>query len=216
MQQINLYTDDLRPRRDPLPLPLMLGLVVGLCLVLGAITFWKQQQLQTLVAKSALKDSQKATMEVQVTALAEKVGAMRRDESLVALNGRLRERVEIRTELLRTLGGVIAVNPYRFSELMLGFARQKHAQIWLTQFGFGSGGRYLQFAGVALAPEAVPEYLQQLRSEVSFGGRDFQLFSLQEDLNTGTPGLRFNIASGPNVDLMPGSNPMSPAQPSGQ
>ncbi len=200
VQQVNLYTHALRPQRDKLPLWALVAAALVLGVVLTGVSLWNQRQLTELTVKLAHKQSQADALTTQVATLSEQVSGMRRDESLEERNQRLRERVAVRQELLKTLGSAIARSSYRFSELMFGFARQIRDDVWLTRFGIDAGGGQIRFSGVALLPESVPAFLQRLRSEGSFGGRNFQLFSLEpnNDDDKGRAGIRFTVASVPD------------------
>jgi len=181
MQQINLYTQELKPKHIVLPLSQMAAGLLLLIAVLLTSLFFYRAQVVALEAQIPAKRQGVEEIQQRVSTKEGQLRGMQKDESLVTLNHKLTQQVEARKQLLARLGSVVTANRYPFSNLLVGLARQRLDQLWLTQIQFANGGETVGLQGKALQADAVPHYLQMLRAEELLLGRSFDLFQLSTD-----------------------------------
>lgn len=181
MQQINLYTQELKPKHIVLPLSQMVAGLSLLLLVLLITLFFYRAQVVALEARIPAKQQAVEQIQQQVSIKEGQLKGMQKDESLITLNHKLSQQVEARKQLLTRLGSVVTANRYPFSNLLVGLARQRVEHLWLTQIQFANGGSTVGLQGKALQADAVPHYLQMLRGEALLLGRSFDLFQLSTD-----------------------------------
>ena len=182
MQQVNLYTEAFRPKKVVLPLEHIVLLTVLSILLVIAASFG----LNASLAKGELRLHEKETrvtkMAEQLVKFEAKAKQLRQDDSLVAANNRLSTKLDARRQMIGVLDSVVVKDDEGFSNLLLSLARQKTEGLWLTSIHIGASGQDMTIEGTTLNANAVPEYLQNLRSESGFIGRTFTLFNLDADL----------------------------------
>ncbi len=178
MQQINLYQDEFRPRREVLSARQVatgLGILLGLLVLLSAWQGWRNDRLAEEVA--ALRRTVE-TEEARVAELRRTVEARKPDPALAAEVDRLAQRVEVKRRVLTVLTGRTFGNTTGFVPQLAGLARQRIEGLWLTGLRLHAGGTRLDMEGNALRPELVPRYLQRLANEPVFAGTAFETFRL--------------------------------------
>ncbi|WP_250656573.1 PilN domain-containing protein [Alkalimarinus coralli] len=181
MQQINLYTHELKPTKVILPLSQMVAGLSVLLVVLVAIQLLYRAEVVDIEEQLLPKQQRLDLAQQQVSEQEAQLKGMQKDESLVTLNHKLNQQTVARKQLLTMLDSVVTANRYPFSNLLTGLARQRVDQLWLTQIQFANGGATVGLKGKALKAEAVPHYLQMLRGEALLLGRSFNLFQLSTD-----------------------------------
>ena len=67
-----------------------------------------------------------------------------------------------------------------FAQYLLGLARQHVQGLWLTEINLQQSGETMSMQGRALQPELVPRYIQGLRAETVFMGKQFREFSVEQ------------------------------------
>ncbi len=180
MQQVNLYVESLRPKKEYLTLLHMLIIFVFITVLLAAATVWMKSASHKWEDKLASKSKIKTQMLEQTKLLEVKVKGLVVDISLQNLNERLSKRVAANRMLAKTIDGVIKVNQGQFSKLMMALARQYITGISLSNIVFDQGGVDIALTGNASSAEKVPEYLQRLRKEPLFVGRTFKAFTVEK------------------------------------
>lgn len=181
MQQINLYTQDLRPKHIILPLAHIVAVVAVVLFIQTLFTVYCQSEVAAVEARLPFKQTNVDRLQKQTVEMEAKLNAMRKDPSLLALNKRLTERLRARKQLTSILDTLSVANQFPFSNLMVGLARHRVDSLWLTQIQFANGGQKVGLKGKTLQAESVPHYVQMLRSETLFLGRTFDLFQLTSD-----------------------------------
>ncbi|MFD2231980.1 hypothetical protein [Alkalimarinus sediminis] len=181
MQQINLYTQELKPEHVVLPLSQMVAGLSLLVVILLVALFIYRAQVEDIEAQLSPKQLTVEQLQQRVSTKEQQLGGMKKDESLITLNQKLAQQVEARKQLLTRLGAVVTANRYPFSNLLTGLARQRVDQLWLTNIKFANGGEMVGLQGKTLQADAVPHYLQMLRGETLLLGRSFDLFQLAKD-----------------------------------
>ncbi len=181
MQQINLYTQDLRPQNVILPLVHIVAVVAVVLCVLAVFTGYYQSQVVAIEAKLPVNQASVDQLQQQTVEMEVRLKAMKKDPSLVALNVRLTKRLAARKQLITMLDSLSVGGQLPFSNLMTGLARHQVDFLWLTQIQFADGGHKVGLKGKTLQAESVPHYIQTLRDEALFLGRAFDLFQLTSD-----------------------------------
>jgi hypothetical protein len=180
MQQVNLYTDVLKPKKVVLSLAHMLVITLALLLIIAGFTFYKRQAVTDVAVMAEKKALQVSSIERDVEVLRAKVARTIRDELLVATNKKLARQLEQRERLVEVLGNSVARGTTGFSVLLVALGQQSIDSLWLTRMYFGQGGRDIGLEGLSSNADSVPVYLKKLRDEPQFVGRSFDLFELQE------------------------------------
>jgi len=178
MQQINLYQDEFRPRREVVTSGQVLIGLAALLAVLVLIGFWQGWRNSQLAAGVEALRQTVATREARVAELQQKVAQRKPDPRLVETVQKLERRVEIKRQVLAVLSGRSFGNTEGFVPQLTGLARQRIEGLWLTGLRLHAGGTRLDMTGNALKPELVPRYLQRLANEDVFAGTAFRTFRL--------------------------------------
>ena len=181
MQQVNLYTQALRPQHVVLPLSHIVAVVAVVLFIQIAFTAYYQSGVVAVEAKLPQAQANVDQQQQQTVEMEAKLNAMQKDPSLVALNNRLTKRLTARKQLISMLDSLAVGNQFPFSNLMTGLASHQVDFLWLTQIQFANGGHKVGLKGKTLKAESVPHYLQMLRDEALFVGRAFDLFELTSD-----------------------------------
>lgn len=178
MQQINLYQDEFRPRREVLSLRQAVAGLAGLLLVLLAVSAWQGWRSGQLAERVEATRQTLSRNETRLVSLREAQAARKPDPALAETVQRLARRVETKRRVLEVLAGKRFGNTEGFVPQLTGLARQRIEGLWLTELRLHGGGTRLDLAGNALKPELVPRYLQRLGNEQIFSGTAFETLRL--------------------------------------
>ena len=192
-QQINLLSDDLRRRREPLRFNhlLMLWGVFGICLAL--YTGWDGLGLWQLNSKHELSEAQTAMLAKANDALkAEFDGQL--DLQLQAEVDELRARQIEQRQLMNLLLGYKLDREQGFSAYLDDLADHTVDGMWLNQIMFEDGGARIHLKGMTTDAIHLPEFLQNLSRGASFRGHLFDDFEIRQ---SDSSVLEFDI-TGPN------------------
>lgn len=201
MQQVNLYTEELKPKRILFNFrPCAYG-VGGLVLVLIALGVLLQFRASAF--EQELRDAQQREMALQeqVESLQGQVEGLVQDPLRLTRNREQEYKLASRKELLSAIQGMAAESRPVFSELLKGLARQSESGLWLTSVGIHQDGSQVRLEGAANSAEAVPAYLSRLRSEPSFRGRTFNLLAVEPAVQTGQ--LAFSLSTTQSMEVSP-------------
>lgn len=176
-QEINLYSREFRRRDQPLSGKQVVRLAAGfflLLLLVEAAVGWRwyvnTEQLAALKVQEATV-SQRLTRLKQSQPLSQRP---RLETQIAELQQQIRRREELRSIISgRDLG-----NSDGFAHYLEAMARQTLPDVALTQIRLLRGGSYVEFDGHTRKAEAVPEYLDRLRSEESFNAVKFGVLSI--------------------------------------
>lgn len=178
IQQVNLYTDELRPTKEPLQARAAGGLLIVLLVFLilaGGFAHWEsgnaresQQAMQAQV--NALQD--------ELAALEQTVAAKVEDPDLVNVMRELDQAVQQRRLVLSQVESLVLTDGGYFSAYLEALARQTLDGLWLTTIDLGRSASDIRLTGQTRAGERVPEYLQRLSNEPAFNGSEFHTFTL--------------------------------------
>ena len=170
MQEVNLLSEELKPRNDPLTLK-EFGLVFGLLVfVLSALTGWQaysvwgtnnalEMEKQGLIAASQQLNTLKSTAKKQA------------DPALVQrLTALLKERDE-----QRQLVAFLEKEPMNsgFQHHLKDLARIDMRNLWFESIALTQGGRQIHLSGYSETAEQVPLFLSMLSKGQAFSGYRF-------------------------------------------
>jgi hypothetical protein len=178
-QQINLYQPIFRRQKaifSALAMVQVWGIVV---LMMVCITAYTTVRLSSL--EKQLKEAQKYQAQTQRNVDQLKAQELGRTPSklLESEVKRTQAELEERRQVAALLSGGALSNTRGFSAHFEGLARHHAAGSWLTEISLREGGNWINLRGVALAPEVVPVYLQNLLSAEAFAGLAFNVVNLQ-------------------------------------
>ncbi|MFN2360270.1 MAG: PilN domain-containing protein [Marinobacter sp.] len=180
-QQVNLYTDDLRPRKEKLQAGVaMAALVLALVVIAVAagVTRYQESQLQ---AETMALQQQNDQLQRSVDRKTNEVEARRPDPEIEADLERVTETLARRQQLLDRVENLIATETNGFSKPLSALARQVPEGLWLTSIRLDARHGDVGLAGRAQSGRLVPVYLEQLGGEPAFAGKTFGSFRLERE-----------------------------------
>ncbi|KZY79212.1 hypothetical protein A3742_22050, partial [Oleiphilus sp. HI0071] len=140
MQQVNLYTEEFRPRIVILPLMQMAVLYGVLLSILILISVWLSFEQADLDAQLENTRQSLSIQRDAKTSLEAKVAMLRLDDALLRQNKRLKQQIQALKALFETLDSVSVRDTQGFSSYMVGLARQTNQQLWLTRINVAESG----------------------------------------------------------------------------
>ena len=181
-QQINLYEARLRPRHE-----LLTGRNLGvaallLLLLVTGVSLWARDQAERKTRAADALQVQVTGTQNQLIELETAATQRQTDPALVAEIAIAKKLLGARQEVLTLLDSGALGNSVGFSPVMIGFARQTQADLWLTGFMLSAGGDNVEIHGRLLDPARLPSYVQHLSREPVFQGRRFAAL----EMNIGT------------------------------
>lgn len=192
-QEVNLYTADLRPRKEPLVLgQVALGLVVIVVIfvIAGA---WLSHRQHVLLSKQVMLQNSVTALQADNDRLAKAVGALHVDPALRQSLKTLKNDLERRQRLLAQIHTLSGASQLGFSPYLTALARQSASDIWLREMVLDGATGDVTLSGRTTKAEAVPDYLERLRQEPVFKGKTFAAFSMQRDAHK--PVLNFVLST---------------------
>lgn len=178
-QQINLLTEDLKPRKEPLTLRNLLAIwgVFGVALVL--FTGWDGVSLWQLSSKQKLHEQQAGVLSKANEALKAQFDG-RLDENLKAEVDGLRARQLEQRQLMDLLLGYKSARRGGFAAYLDDLAEHSVEGMWLRQITLEEGGARIHLKGMTTDAIRLPEFLQNLSRGHSFQGHLFDDFEIRE------------------------------------
>ena len=178
VQQVNLYTDDLRPRQEKLQAGMamsVLALALVVIVVAAGVARYQESGLQ---AETAALQQQNEQLERSVTQLTNDVEARQPDPEVEAALERVTATLARRQKLLDRVENLIATETTGFSSPLSALARQVPQGLWLTHIRLDASNGAVGLVGKAQSGRLVPVYLEQLGDEPAFMGKTFGSFRL--------------------------------------
>jgi hypothetical protein len=177
-QEINLYHEGLRPRRERWRAAHGLWVAGGtlaaawlLAFALDAVSLRHQAQAQALERLAAAERPLLASVAGSADSGPGRTVRSELDR-LRALDAGQRR---VQAALQAQAGGrLVGYTPY-----FMALSRQVQPSLWITGFGVGGDGESLELRGRMVDASALPGYLRQLNGEAQFKGRAFAQLSLK-------------------------------------
>ncbi|MFK7916069.1 MAG: PilN domain-containing protein [Pseudomonadales bacterium] len=192
MQNVNLLTPDLRPKREVLALRELLfgwAAFAGLLLLWSGWHGWDWWQLEQDRAALArdVQALQRANDELSLQA------SKQPEPALTSSVAQLRA-ARVEQQLLSELLATVATSD-GFSERLRDLAQFKQPGLWLDSFVFADGGNKVRLTGFSETADRVPQFLAGLSGGSGFSGYNFDGFELRDADNEL---LRFEV-TGPEL-----------------
>jgi hypothetical protein len=188
-QQINLYQPIFRKQRQIFSAVTMLQAVAVVAVALLGIYAYGLAQVSSLEVEVVQLEGRERALTTQLMRIDPTLSTNRRAEleaEVRRLNATLLDQQRL-IEVLRDrpLGRVEG-----FSSYLAALARQRTAELWLTEIGINGGAAAIELAGRSLQPELVPAYMQRLGTEPALAGQQFDRFEIELDDETGESAFR--------------------------
>jgi Tfp pilus assembly protein PilN len=177
IQQINLLTDDLRRKREPLTLSQLLmiwGVFGGLLVVFSG---WDGVGLWQLNSEHERTEEQRRMLSEANEALKSHYAT---DPTLKAEVETLRAQQLEQQQLMSLLLGYQSEQDDGFSLYLDDLSTQAVDGMWLSQISLLEGGSRIQLKGITDDPVNLPVFLKRLSDGQSFKGHRFDEFELKE------------------------------------
>lgn len=189
MQQVNLLTDELKPRLEPLTARQLLigwGVLAGLLLLVSA---WQGLGVWQMAGERAERQSYWQTLTAANARLEAQVRTAPEPE-LVTEVETLRREFRTRSRMVDAVRGYEEVGATGFSGYLADLAAQHVDGLALDRIELSAGGSHILLSGETEAPIHVPRFLRRLSDGGSFRGHRFDKFRLEAQ-DSGL--LRFDI-----------------------
>ncbi len=184
-QQINLYQPALFEKKEPFSAVLMLaivGVVVVLALLVGALSLWR---VSVLESRLALSQSRQAEALQRIDEYQRLYPPRTADPVLARKVEKMMGDRQARLALLQLLTSGQQGNSLGFSGHLEGLAREDLSTVWLRRIRLSAGGHNLLLEGSTTRAADVPLYLQGLNRQQDYAGREFNHLQLtQSEDNT--------------------------------
>ncbi len=181
MQRVNLYTDELKPRREPAQASTLLWSSLALVVALVAAAVWVRLEATDAGERLQALNTQVADLEQRAQRLTAEVEAQRLDPALETALAEVNQAISQRQRLLEQVSGLVDHQDTGFSPYMAALSRQVPERLWLTGFRINLQDDSVQLTGRTRAGGQVPVYLERLGTEPVFNGRQFEQLTLQRD-----------------------------------
>ncbi len=181
IQQVDLYTDELRPRKEKLLAGTALSvllLALAVIVVAAGVTRYQESRLQ---AETAALQQQNEQLQRSVEQLTDEVAARQPDPEVEAALERVTATLARRQQLLDRVENLIASETTGFSSPLSALARQVPQGLWLTYIRLDALHGEVGLAGKAQSGRLVPVYLEKLGDEPAFIGKTFGSFRLDRE-----------------------------------
>lgn len=192
-QQINLYTEALRPKKERLQAVTAVAIVglalLGLAVAAGFVRYEHTRMNDQL----ASQQNQIERLEQSVAELTQEAESRQPDPQLEAALTRVNDTLARRQKLLAQVEGLISADTTGFADPLAALARQVPAGLWLTRIRLNAQNGNVGLDGRAQAGKLVPSYLEALGEEPAFQGKTFGAFRLERSEQGG--GIEFRVAT---------------------
>lgn len=178
-QYVNLYTPDMRPRRDLLTLNRFAALAVFAVIAVFAGASYASWHATAATSRQQAAETQAPAIRQAVELAQERLSARVVDPRLQADVDELSAVLRNRALLLKWVEQFAQQGAKGFSPYLAGLARQAVDGVWLTELEVDRETDNLALAGLTRDASLVPLYLERLRVEEAFAGRGFRHFELQ-------------------------------------
>lgn len=181
IQQVNLYTDELRPRREKLQARMVLSVLVLALVVIGVAAGIVRYQESRWQAETRALQQQNEQLQSSVEQLTSDVESRQPDPEVEAALERVTATLARRQRLLDRVENLIATETTGFSSPLSALARQVPQGLWLTHIRLDASKGAVGLAGKAQSGRLVPVYLEKLGDEPAFIGKTFGSFRLDRE-----------------------------------
>jgi MSHA biogenesis protein MshI len=178
---INLYTDELRPKKEKLQAGSALAILAVAAVLLAAVAGYVRHQNGQLEAQAASWQQQVNRLEQSVDELTREAESRQPDPQVEAALDRVNATLVRRQRLLAQVESLMSEETAGFSAPLSALARQVPDGLWLTRIRLNAQNGDVGLSGRAQAGSLVPGYLEALGEEPAFQGKTFGAFRLDRD-----------------------------------
>lgn len=178
-QEINLYEERLRPRRQ-----LVNARNLGVALVLVLVVLVVQGVAMRLAAERA--EAELGRVQGEVVAGQKKLADLGKTLADLTVSAALQAELDSAHAQLDNSKMVMAQldsaqpgNNAGFAGIMAGFSRQASSDLWLTAFTVSGNGQEIEIRGRLLDTSKLPDYVRRLAGEPAFVGRRFDTLDVR-------------------------------------
>lgn len=181
LQQVDLYTDELKPSKEKLQAGAALGLTAVVILVLAIAAGYVRYNNAELSDQLVSQEKRVTMLEASVAELNAQAEAMQPDRQIKAALERVTDTLKRRQRLLDQVESLMARDTTGFSAPLAALARQVPGGLWLTRIRLNSLNGRVGLNGRAQSGGLVPLYLEELGEEPAFQGKTFGAFRLERE-----------------------------------
>ncbi|AOY88887.1 fimbrial assembly protein [Marinobacter salinus] len=178
IQQVNLFTRELRPRKEIFKAGAAMGLVglafAGFAAAYGVVQY-QNNHLEEHVTRL---EQETRSLDQVVTQLSEAVSARQPAPEVQDALKRITDTLTRRQRLLERVESLVLDGGQSFSPRMAALARQIPEDVWLTALRLDAERGQVTIEGRARSGALVPAYLENLGDEPVFTGKTFGAFRL--------------------------------------
>lgn len=176
---INLFQADLLSAKALWTLNRVMGLWLAVLVVMLLLIGIAQLQLSTLSAELQQENLLNSTQKLQLQQLESTISANRKDTELLTKLNTVKLVIANKQHLHQQLTDPAQTYSAGFSTAMAELAELHDRNISLQRVNIGNGN--MTFSGIALTPDAVPNWLSGFESSTFLSGKRFVNFSLTEN-----------------------------------
>ncbi|MGB2742181.1 MAG: PilN domain-containing protein [Cognaticolwellia sp.] len=176
---INLFQADLLSAKALWTLNRVVGLWAAVLVVMLVLIGIAQLQLSNLSAELQQENLLNSTQKLQLQQLESTISANRKDTELLAKLNTVKLEIANKQHLHQQLTDPAQTYSAGFSTAMAELAELHDRNISLQRVNIGNGN--MTFSGIALTPDAVPNWLSGFESSTFLSGKRFVNFSLTEN-----------------------------------
>lgn len=181
IQRVNLYTDELRPRREPVTATTLVWSAVAVLMVVVTAAVFARLDAADSAEQLHAVNVRVAELEQTAQRLTAELEAQQLDPTLESAVADINQAINQRQRLLEEVARLVDYQDAGFSPYMAALARRIPDQLWLTGFQIDLLQNQLRLAGRTRTGGQVPVYLERLGQEPVFSGRRFEQLSLKRD-----------------------------------
>lgn len=178
IQQVNLYTQELRPRKERLQAGTLAGLVVLALLAVAVAAGMVRHEAAELDERVDAMVAENLRLEQRITDLSAQVQARQPSPDIREALDRVTATLVRRERVLERVENLVLTGGGRFSPQMAALARQIPEDVWLTGIRLDARATRMVIEGRARSGALVPTYLEKLGDEPVFAGETFGAFRL--------------------------------------
>jgi hypothetical protein len=183
-QQINLYQPIFRKQKVVFSALAMVQVLGIIAVVMVGIAGYTAVRLASLEKQLMAAQKYQAVTRQNVDKLKASQLARTPSKLLETEVKRMQSELAERREVARVLSEGALSNTRGFSAQFEGLARRHVSGSWLTEISIRDGGAWMNLRGIALAPEVVPAFLQNLLGTEAFASLKFNVLNLQSVADT--------------------------------
>ncbi|WP_367988061.1 MSHA biogenesis protein MshI [Vibrio sp. NTOU-M3] len=171
-EEINLYPEYLKPKKDYFSLPFIVACWAGIAVLLLAVFGLFQFQQAKLERELHVQRAQETEFTQQLTSLNQRLARHKPSPEKVAAVARLKLEIQSKQDSMTAMGEYDESQQVGYSGVMRSLAQLGRDDIALRQIRMDAHSLDLQ--GVAREPKAIPNWVRQFKQELNLIGRTFE------------------------------------------